>query len=132
MSKMQTFDKKQTDWQGLWWHPEYANFSSAALSFAQLRKFKGRVRMIVRKNKFYNSGQNNRPNYLFCLADSAAEDGVDLKVVDMPGASADLIDRKLAARMVAEATYYGIEEWRFATYSIDDWADYFENILTED
>lgn len=73
MGKLEPFEKKQTKWEGLWWHPEYNGFSSAAISLAELRKFKGNVRLYVRKNKFYNGGENGRPNYLFSLKDANAK-----------------------------------------------------------
>ena len=73
MGKLQPFDQKATKWEGLWWHPENHCFHSAALSLADLRKFKGSVRLYVKKNKFYNDGENNRPNYIFCLKDSKSD-----------------------------------------------------------
>lgn len=73
MGKLEVIDGKQTPWTGLWWHPEYSGFSSASISLAELRKFKGNVRLYVRKNKFYNGGKNNEPNYCFCLKDAKAK-----------------------------------------------------------
>lgn len=71
--KLEPIDKKQTNWLGLWWHPEYNSYSSSVIDLSKLRKFKGKVRMLVRKNKFYNNGVNNRPNYTFCLKDADSE-----------------------------------------------------------
>ena len=73
MGKLELIDGKQTKWEGLWWHPEYNGFSSAAISLADLRKFKGNVRLYVKKNKFYNGGENGRPNYNFTLKDANAK-----------------------------------------------------------
>lgn len=73
MGKLEPIEGKQTKWEGLWWHPEYNGFSSAAFSIADLRKFKGNVRLYVRKNKLYNGGENGRPNYCFTLKDANAE-----------------------------------------------------------
>ena len=73
MGKMEPIDGKQTSWAGLWWHPEYNGFSSACISLTDLRKFKGKVRLYMRKNKFYNGGENGRPNYHFCLKDAESE-----------------------------------------------------------
>ena len=70
---LETFDRKQTNWEGLWWHKEYNGFSSSVLNLSELRKFKGKVRLYVRKNKFYNNGENGRPNYHFCLKDADSE-----------------------------------------------------------
>lgn len=80
--KLESIEKKQTNWLGLWWHPEYNGFSSEAIDLAQLRKFKGKVRLYVRKNKFYNNGENGRPNYNFCLKDADAEVFQLFEVVD--------------------------------------------------
>ena len=73
MSKLEAIDYKRTNYGGLWWHPEYNAYSSQALSLAELRKFKGSVRLIVRKNKYFNNGQNSRPNYQFCLVDAKSD-----------------------------------------------------------
>lgn len=72
MGRLEPIEGKQTKWEGLWWHPEFSGFSSGSISLADLRKFKGNVRLYVRKNKFYNNGENGRPNYCFCLKDSNA------------------------------------------------------------
>lgn len=73
MGRLEPIDNKQTKWEGLWYHPEYGGFSSASLSLADIRKFKGNVRLYVRKNKFFNGGENGRPNYHFCLKDANSE-----------------------------------------------------------
>ena len=65
MTKLETFDNKQTKWEGLWWHGEYNGFSSATIDLSALKQFKGKVRLYVRKNKFYENGKNRRPNYFF-------------------------------------------------------------------
>lgn len=73
MAKLQSFERMQTGWEGLWYHPEYNGYSSACISLAELKKFKGKVRLYVRKNKYFNSGENGRPNYHFCLKDADSE-----------------------------------------------------------
>ena len=73
MAKLETFDNKQTKWEGLWWHGEYNGFSSATIDLSALKQFKGKVRIYVRKNKFYENGKNGRPNYFFCIKDSKAD-----------------------------------------------------------
>ena len=82
MAKLETIERKQTSWAGLWWHPEYSGFSSEALDLSQLRKFKGKVRLYMRKNAYYNNGENGRPNYCFCLKDSNSEAFNQLEVED--------------------------------------------------
>lgn len=71
--KLEVIDGKTSNWQGLWWHPEYNGFSSAVIDLSQLRKFKGKVRLYIRKNKFYKGGENGRPNYNFCIKDADSD-----------------------------------------------------------
>lgn len=82
MGNLEPFDSKQTKWEGLWWHPEYCGFSSAIINLADLRKFKGNVRLYVRKNKFFNNGENDRPNYHFCIKDANADIFNSLEIED--------------------------------------------------
>ena len=60
MSKLEVFDGKQTNWGGLWWQPQSLYFTSQTISLAQLRKFKGDVRLVVKKNKYFDNGKNGR------------------------------------------------------------------------
>lgn len=80
---MEVFDKKTTEWIGLWYHPETHSYTSAAFNLAALKKFKGTVRLFVRKNKFYNNGENGRPNYQFCIRDAKADTEIALEVEDI-------------------------------------------------
>lgn len=80
---MEVIDGKQTNWEGLWWHPESNVFSSSALSLAQLRKFKGAVRLYVKKNVFFNHGQNGRPNYVFIMRDAKSDKFFEISVEDI-------------------------------------------------
>lgn len=79
---METFEGKQTNWEGLWWHPEYNGYSSAALNLDALKGFDGTVRLYVRKNKFYNCGENGRPNYNFCIKAANSDTFTDVTVED--------------------------------------------------
>ena len=56
------------------------------ISLAQLRKFKGNVRLYMRKNKYYENGKNNRPNYTWCLKDANSSTFIDVDVIDDPEA----------------------------------------------
>lgn len=80
MGKLVSIEGKQTKWEGLWWHPENNSFFSASLSLADIRKFKGNVRLYVRKNKYFNGGENGRPNYLFCFKDSQSDNARELNI----------------------------------------------------
>ena len=70
--KLKSFDRKETGWHGLWYHPENGGFSSETINLSQLKKFKGTVRLYIRKNKFFEKG-SNRPNYCFCIKDADSE-----------------------------------------------------------
>ncbi len=83
MGKLESFDNKATRWEGLWWHPEINAFTSGAINLADIKKFKGAVRLYVRKNKFFNGGENNRPNYNFSLRDANSENSSLLEVEDI-------------------------------------------------
>ena len=91
---MEVFDQKTTGWHGLWWHPEWGGFSSQGINLAQLREFKGNVRILVRKNKHFNGGENNRPNYVFCIKDSNSTYFSTMEVRDEKYAEADDDDEK--------------------------------------
>ena len=94
MSKLVTIDGKATNWCGLWWHPEYNGFSSEAINLSELKKFKGHVRLYVRKNKFYNNGQNNRPNYNFCLKDASSNNPKELTINDIEEDEDDIEEKE--------------------------------------
>lgn len=81
--KLQVIDGKETNWCGLWWNPDNNSFKSQSLNLSELHKFKGKVRLIVRKNKFFNNGENNRPNYNFILRDANADTAFELQVNDI-------------------------------------------------
>lgn len=72
MRKLEPIDGKVSNWLGLWWHPECNAFYSSVISLSDIRKFKGKVRIMIRKNKYFNGGENNRPNYCFCIRDAEA------------------------------------------------------------
>jgi len=82
MGKLEPFENKRTDWQGLWYHPENYSFTSCTFDLSDLRKFKGKVKLIVRKNRFYNNGQNGRPNYVFMICDSQNERYLPLNILE--------------------------------------------------
>ena len=83
MSKLEVIDNKRSSWEGLWWHPECQYFSSAVISLAQLKKFKGNVRLYVKKNKYFNNGENGRPNYKFCLCDAKSANIREFQIEDI-------------------------------------------------
>jgi hypothetical protein len=104
MGKLEVFDGKQTTWEGLWWHSECNYFSSAVISLAQLRKFKGNVRLYVKKNKFFNNGENGRPNYVFCLRDAKSDNVREWEIED------DEFERLYTESELQEAIEKAVEE----------------------
>ena len=81
-SKLEPIKSKMTDWQGLWYHPELHYYTSAVFDLSELRKYKGKVRIRVVKNKFYNKGKNGRPYYVFTIADASSENALELQITD--------------------------------------------------
>ena len=111
MSKLVTFENMQTKWEGLWWHSEYNGFSSAVIDLSVMRKFKGNVRLYIRKNKFYNNGENGRPNYHFCLKDAQSETPKMLDVDDQnnrQGENDDVPRDKDGNRLYTEEEVYRV------------------------
>ena len=102
MGRLEPIDGKCSTWQGLWWHPETNSFTSASLSLSDLRQYKGSVRLIVRKNKYFNGGENGRPNYNFCLRD-VGQDGRPWEVEDID----DEYEERLYTREEVERVKYG-------------------------
>lgn len=82
MGKLEPFDAKMTKWMGLWWHSEINAFTSGVFSIAELRKFKGNVRLQIRKNKFFNGGENGRPNYCFTIRDAKSDVFQKTEIID--------------------------------------------------
>ena len=69
MARLQSSTDKRTNWAGLWYNPASHQYISQTTSLAQIRQFKGNVRLIVRKNKFHKPC-NNTPQYQICICDS--------------------------------------------------------------
>lgn len=80
---LEVFDNKRTNWEGLWYHNDTNLYSSVAFNMSQLKKFKGSVRILARKNKWYNGGENGRPNMVFTICDSKSETPYEVEVQDI-------------------------------------------------
>ena len=113
MGNFEPFDNKQTKWQGLWWHPESCHFSSAAISLSDIRKFKGVVRLYVVKNKYFNGGENGRPNYQFCLRDAQSNVPNLLEVEDIP---TDKYGNRLYTEDEVYSIIHGMESYYGLSY----------------
>ena len=79
--KLKSFERQQTTWEGLWYHPEQLGFSSAVINLSKLKAFKGTIILYVRKNKYYKEG-SNRPNYVFSIRDAKSEAPVTPDVIE--------------------------------------------------
>ena len=81
---MDVFDGKQTSWEGIWWHPENQYYSSAAFNLAKIKEFKGNVRLYIKKNRYFNNGENGRPNYHFCIRSTESPSFNTLEIEEDP------------------------------------------------
>ncbi len=79
---METFTQKRTKWEGLWWNNTSNSFVSGAFNMKALKDFKGSVRIVAKKNKFYEGGKNGRPNYVFSIYDAETAEERYLEVED--------------------------------------------------
>lgn len=73
------FSDCHTRWEGLWYHPENHNYTSAALNLASLKGFKGKCRIRMFKNRRKGDGQ---PTYLFTIS-SLTEDDSDVEEIEV-------------------------------------------------
>lgn len=71
--KCESFADCHTRWEGLWYHPEAHNYTSAVLNLAALKGFKGTCRLRMIKNRKKGDTQ---PTYLFTIG-STTEDMSD-------------------------------------------------------
>lgn len=70
---MESYDMKRSNWMGLWYDSSTYSYKSAPINLANLREYKGSIRIIARKNKYYDK-DSNRPNMVFMIADAKATD----------------------------------------------------------
>ena len=80
MAKLETFDDKQTKWEGLWYNPSWHAFYSSTISLAPLKAYKGTVRLKIVKNRNHKDGCDDRPNYLFKFMDWKSENPHDIRI----------------------------------------------------
>ena len=78
-NKLEPIAGKQSKWQGLWYQKNLHCFSSAVINLAELKKFKGNIRIKVVKNSFYKDGEN-RPNYVFTIIDANDAKATDIQI----------------------------------------------------
>ena len=73
MAKKIDFTGKRTEWLGIWYNPQSHVYLSEVINLAQLRDYKGSIRMVMRHNRFYEK-HSNRPNFQIMLCDSKSLD----------------------------------------------------------
>ena len=83
MGKFEPIEKKTTPWIGLWWDARKTTMSSPVLNLADLRKFKGTVRIWIMKNRFKTKDTANRPDYVFRITDAKSDNPYDVEVKDL-------------------------------------------------
>ncbi|MBQ7990829.1 MAG: hypothetical protein IJ251_07260 [Oscillospiraceae bacterium] len=103
--------KQRTEWEGLWYHPEYHSYSSVVINLSLLRKFKGNVRIIARKNRYHISGENT-PNmqFMICDTDYPAAKYPELFEDEEPEISDDYIKSIPSETRPGERKWYTEEE----------------------
>lgn len=108
MSKLDLFEGLQTKWCGLWYDSHNGGFSSTAFRLSELKKFKGAVKIYVKKNKFYKK-DTNRPNYVFCIKDSNSPTFSELTIEEDEDAKSCYFDED-------NGCYYTGDDERLYTY----------------
>ena len=78
--KLQAFDEQHTRWEGLWYHPEDHNYTSATLNLSTLKGFKGTCRLRMFKNR--KSGKN-QPTYLFTISSTTEDKTEEVKPIEV-------------------------------------------------
>lgn len=121
---LEPIDGKQTKWEGLWWHPDFHNYSSACLKLSDLRKFKGKVRLYVRKNRYYNGGENGRPNYHFCIKAVESDQFHEIELEDAEQDGVIFTKKELQHIIDLVACEVG-GEGEFGEHIVEDYTDKF-------
>lgn len=119
--KLKTIEGKATNWGGLWWQPDSMYFTSQTISLSELRKFKGYVRLVVRKNKFYNNGENGRPNYVFLFRDAKSENPFVLDVKDEAEENKErLYTYDECETILRKSWFYAQQGFPYGHFCVDD------------
>ena len=113
--KCEVYDQKTTRNIGLWWDPRANNFKSNVINLASLKTFKGTVRIVVIKNKFYEKG-GNKPNYIAYITDSkCAEPRDPIEIVDYKNDDEIEVYTREQVRKIINGTAsdirYGLDEY---------------------
>ena len=89
--KCQNFDKKTTSSIGVWYDKVAHNFKSAVIDLSALKDFKGTVRVVLIKNKFYEK-DSNKPNYVMYITDSKSSNPRVIEILDYDVDNIDSVD----------------------------------------
>lgn len=119
--KLEVIDGKATNWGGLWWQPDSMYFTSQTISLSELRKFKGCVRLVVKKNKFYNNGENGRPNYVFLFRDAKSDNPFKLEVKDEVSENTERLYTYDECETIMQKSWeYARDGFPYGHFSVDD------------
>lgn len=72
MDVFEKIDGMESNYEGLWYHNENHNYTSAIIDLEQLKKFKGKVQIVMFKNRFHTK-ENGKPNFIFKIVDKKLE-----------------------------------------------------------
>lgn len=72
MDAFEKIDGMESNYEGLWYHNENHNYTSAIIDLEQLKKFKGKVQIVMFKNRFHTK-ENGKPNFIFKIVDKKLE-----------------------------------------------------------
>ena len=106
---MKIFERQKTDWVGLWKDEDNKMYISPSVNLKPFKDFKGNVRVIVRKNKFYTKG-SNRPQMQLMIVDSQSMNAKDIepyeiKIKDGKKVIAVETAIEIALRMIDDCIY---------------------------
>lgn len=77
-----SFDGRQTDSMGMWWNEDWHAWQTSAFRISDRQGFKGSVRILVRRNRFYKK-DTNRPYFTVQIVSSRCESDKDLGSMSM-------------------------------------------------
>ena len=111
---MESFNQKRTNWEGLWYDETSHSYKSTIINLEKLKEFKGGIRIIARKNKYYEKG-SNKPNMIFMIADANTVG----KETDVKDIAQEMTKGYIKVETTIEIALQGIRDANYG-YSYDD------------
>lgn len=72
MDVFEKIDGMESNYEGLLYHKDSHIYTSAIIDLEQLKKLKGKVQIVMFKNRFHTK-ENGKPNYIFKIVDKKLE-----------------------------------------------------------